>query len=248
MNERDERPIDTSSAGVFATTHWSVISLARRPGSADTREALEKLCRAYWPPLYTFVRRQGCSREDAQDLTQEFFARLLEKNYLGAVDQAKGRFRSFMLASLKHFLANEWDRARAEKRGGKCTFISLEAEDEEERRLLEPALNDTPERAFEQRWALAVLDGAFASLREEFKGAGKLAQFEALKTYLSSEASEGYDAAAACLEMTPGAVAVTVHRMRRRYRECVRSEVAHTVDSPAELEEEMQCLLSVLAR
>jgi RNA polymerase sigma-70 factor (ECF subfamily) len=247
MDDSTNPTAGTSIGGAFASTHWSVVLLAGQRDDTEVRAALEQLCRTYWPPLYTFVRRRGHSREDAQDLTQEFFARLLGMNYLQSVDRERGRFRSFLLASLKHFLANEWDRVRAQKRGGKCAFISLEAEDEEERRLLEPAHDDTPERAFEQRWALAVLDRALTSLRDEFKADGKLAHFGALKAYLSSDAREGYHDMAAKLGMLPGAVAVTVHRMRRRYRECVRAEVANTVGSPTELDEEMQYLLSVLA-
>src|ERR1043165_9253258 len=163
-------PPDTVPAGAanFAVTHWSVVLAAGRNDTVRARDALEKLCRAYWFPIYAFVRRQGHGPHDAQDLTQEFFARLLEKNYLGDVDRAKGRFRSFLLASLKHFLANEWDKAQAEKRGGGQTLIPINPRDAETQYGVEPAHELTAEKIFERRWALTLLDQVLDRLRAEY--------------------------------------------------------------------------------
>ena len=209
--------------------------------------ALEKLCRAYWYPLYCHVRRRGLSPFDAQDVTQEFFCRLIGCNSLKSVDRSRGSFRSFLLASVNHLLANEWDKAHTLKRGGGRQIISLDAAEAEGRFIQEPAAHDAPEKAFDRRWALTLLDRALASLRAEFAAAGKLVQFDRLKIYLSDVAGEGdYAALAGPLGMEPGGVAVAVHRLRLRYREIVRAEIAQTVATEAELKEEMRHLLSIL--
>src|SRR5688572_4714851 len=175
-----------ASAREFTTTHWSVVLAARDGVSPQAAQALEKLCRTYWYPLYAYVRRKGHSREDAQDLTQGFFAHVLQRDFLENVGPQKGRFRSFMLAALNHFISDQWDKARAEKRGGGQTFISLDDHNAEELYLAEPDSNLTAERMFEQRWALTLLAQALTRLREEFAAAGKTREFDHLKFFLSS--------------------------------------------------------------
>jgi RNA polymerase sigma-70 factor (ECF subfamily) len=232
----------------FTTTHWSVILTAGRSDSPQAEAALEKLCRTYWYPLYAYVRRQGFAADDAQDLTQEFFARLLEKNYLGSVERQKGKFRSFLLASLNHFLSNERDRARAAKRGGGKAPISLDELAAEDLFSQEPVSTLSPEKSFEKRWAITLLDQALARVREESESSGKGRLFDRLKVFLAGEAGpRDYAAVAPDLGMTPNAIAVTVHRMRNSYREMVRREIANTVSSPDEIEDEMRHLFSALA-
>jgi RNA polymerase sigma factor (sigma-70 family) len=230
---------------VFVTTHWSVVLTAGRTGSTDARAALEKLCRTYWHPIYAFVRRRGYSAEDAQDLTQEFFARLLEKNWLGDVDPVKGRFRSFLLASLKHFLANEWDRARAQKRGGGQVLIPIDVKTAETSCGFEPADNVTAEKIFERRWALTLLDQVLQRLRDEYVHDGKGKLFEQLKPTLTEESrSVAYAEIAERLGTTEGAVKVAVYRLRQRYRELLRAEIADTVAGPTEIEDEIHSLFA----
>ena len=232
----------------FTTTHWSVVLTARQGASPEADAALERLCRAYWYPLYAYVR-QGHSPHDAQDLTQEFFARLLEKNYLASVDREKGKFRSFLLASLNHFLANERDRANAAKRGGGRVLISLDETVAEDLYRLEPSSNLSPEKDFEKRWAVALLDQAFVKVRDEFVAAGKGQIFERLKMFLADATGCGdYAALTAELGMSANAIAVVVRRMRQRYRELVRAEIANTVASPDEIDDEMGHLFAVLAQ
>ena len=240
---------DASSAGGdwFATTHWSVVLAAGRTSGPEAQAALERLCRTYWYPLYAHVRRRGHSPPDAQDLTQEFFARLLAKGFLDRVAADKGKFRSFLLAAMNHFLANEWDRMKAEKRGGGKVLISLDERTAEQTYLLEPASDPAPELSFDKRWAATLLEQAFASLREEYVGAKKERIFECLKTFLAAEAGSGdYVIAGESLGMSTNAVAVAVHRLRERYRELVRAEIANTVASPDEIDEEMRYLFKVL--
>ena len=234
--------------GTFRTTHWSVV-LAARAG-ADTRAtaALETLCRTYWYPLYAFVRLQGYAAEDAQDLTQGFFARLLAKDYLAAVDPAKGRFRSFLLAAIKHFLADERDKATALKRGGGQPLISLDAQQAEERYRLEPTHDWTPDKLFERRWALSLLSAVFERLEQDYAAAGKGELFQVGQRFLSPESGEAdYPAAARQLDMNEGAVRMAVHRLRRRYAELFRAEVANTVADPGEIEDEMRHLRGILS-
>jgi len=227
----------------FRTTRWSAVRAAVDSAAPAAPEALEKLCRTYWFPLYAYVRRRGYDVHDAQDLTQEFFARFLEKKYLRRADQDRGKFRSFLLTSLKNFLANEWDRARAEKRGGNCAIVSLD--DTAEARYGGEASSDLPpDKIFERRWALALLEEALQRLAQESAASGKAKQFELLRPFLSGETSGArYDGPAAQLGLTTNAVSVAVHRLRTRYRELVREEVAHTILNPAEIDEEMRFLL-----
>ncbi len=236
------------SDGYFATTHWTVVVNARAADTTVAREALEKLCQTYWYPLYAFVRRQGRSPHDAQDFTQEFFARLLEKNYLAEVDQAKGRFRSFLLAAMKHFLANEWDRARAQKRGGGHRHVPIDTQFAETRYGLEPGHDQTPEKLFERRWALTLLDNVLTRLRDEHVAVGKAEQFDGLKVALTADRNSiPYTELGARLGLSEGAVKVAVHRLRQRYREALRAEISNTVASAADVEEEIRHLFAVLA-
>jgi RNA polymerase sigma-70 factor (ECF subfamily) len=231
----------------FATTHWSVVLTAQRNDSTRAHAALSHLCRAYWYPLYAFVRRQGYSAHDAQDLTQEFFTRLLAKNYLAVVARERGKFRSFLLGSLKHFLANEWNRAQAAKRGGGREIISLDETDAEGRYALEPADDSTAEKIFERRWATTLLDQVVARLRDEYVRAEKTELYETLKNCLTVESrTVPYAELAARLSTTEGAIKVAVHRLRARYREALRDEIAQTVSSAEEVEEELRHLFAGL--
>jgi RNA polymerase sigma-70 factor (ECF subfamily) len=219
---------------------------AGRNDTPHARNALEKLCRAYWFPIYAFVRRQGHGPHDAQDLTQEFFARVLEKNYFADADRAKGRFRSFLLASLKHFLANEWDKAKAQKRGGGQVMIPIDIKSAENSGGFEPA--DNAEKIFERRWALTLLEQVLRRLRAEYVRDGKENLFEQLKPTLTEVSrSVRYAEIAARLGTSEGAVKVAVHRLRQRYREVLRAEIADTVASPGEVEDEIRNLFAALA-
>ena len=239
----------SGSAQTFATTHWSVVLAARQGEPSEANAALEKLCRVYWYPLYAFLRREGRNPHDAQDLTQEFFARLLQGKFLANVGPQKGKFRSFLLAALKNFLCDEWDKVRAEKRGGGQRLISLDDHNAEELYLLEPDPGAPAEQIFEKRWALALLAQALARLRQEFADAGKIREFDHLKVFLSTLTSDrAYDAVAVELEVAVDTVAVKVHRLRQRYGELIREEIAHTVGSPAEIEDELQHLFNAIGR
>lgn len=231
----------------FATTHWSVVLTAQRSDSTHAHAALSSLCQTYWYPLYAFVRRQGYGAHDAQDLTQEFFARLLAKNYLAVVTREKGKFRSFLLAALKHFLANEWNRAQAAKRGGGREVISLNDTEAESRYRLEPADNTTAEKIFERRWATTLLDQVLNRLRGEYARAEKADLYEHLKGCLTVESqSAPYAELATRLNTSEGAIKVAVHRLRARYRELLRTEIAQTVSSEAEVEDELRYLFAAL--
>jgi RNA polymerase sigma factor (sigma-70 family) len=230
--------------GRFPSTSWSLVLAA---GSGDRRTALEELCTAYWPPVYAFIRHQGHDSESSKDLTQSFFTHLLEKQSLQAARPDRGRFRSFLLTSTKNFLANDRDRAHAQKRGGGLAPLPLEFEDAERRFSLEPADRLTPEKLFERRWALTTLEHALAALRRELEQAGKTDQFAHLKGLLTGGESEsGYREIAAALELTEGALKVTVHRLRRRFRELVRAEILQTLRDPADVDDELQYLLAVM--
>lgn len=231
----------------FHATRWSVVLAARGGSPSAARRALGELIQAYWYPLYAFVRRRGQSAAEAEDLTQEFFTRLLERHDLASVDPAKGRFRSFLLASLKHFLANEWDRRHALKRGGRRQALSLDTLDAETRYGLELADELTPEKLFERKWALTVLDQVLVRLKGEYAAAGKAALFDALKGFLTGLASEASQAQIAVnLGLTPNAVRVAVHRLRKRYRHLLREEISQTVATPADVDEEIRFLLGCL--
>jgi RNA polymerase sigma factor (sigma-70 family) len=234
---------------VFATTHWSVVLEASASDTTRAHTALGRLCQSYWYPLYAYVRRRGYNPEDAQDLTQEFFARLLEHNWLAQADQQRGRFRSFVLAALSHFLANEWDKAKAQKRGGRAQFIPLQLDTAETRYSSEPTDPVTPEQCYERRWAVTLLDAVLGRLQEEHVRSGKATVFEMLKPCLVGERSaQPYAALGSTLGITEGAVKVLVHRLRQRYRQLLREEIANTVATNAEIDDELRYLFAVLAR
>ena len=233
--------------GRFATTQWSLVLSAGDRTSPRFQQALAELCGAYWYPLYAFVRRQGASAVEAEDLTQEFFLALVDKEFLTATGPEKGRFRTFLLLCLKRFLANERDRQRAQKRGGGRKLISINRDEAESRYQAEPADAATPERIYERRWALALLDQVLTRLEDEYRQAGKSALFARLKIYLVAEApGESYAAMAANLGLSTGAVKVAVHRLRRRYGELLRAEVARTLEQPCDVNEEIQSLFAAL--
>jgi DNA-directed RNA polymerase specialized sigma24 family protein len=233
--------------GRFATTHWSVV-LAASASSSESATALEELCRTYWYPLYAYVRRCGHSAHDAQDSTQAFFVDLFQKNYLRAADRERGRFRSFLLTALRHFLAHEWEKARAAKRGGGQVLLPLDEATAESCYQGELANSESPEILFDRAWALRVFEQALKALRQEFADRGKLDQFEQLKSYLTEEPGPGaYANLGAELQLSPNAVAVTVHRLRQRYGELVREAVAHTVAQPSLVEEELRYLISLVS-
>jgi RNA polymerase sigma-70 factor (ECF subfamily) len=236
-----------AGTGAFRTTRWSVV-LRAKGGAPDSAEALETLCRAYWTPLFAYLRRDGHDFHAAQDLTQEFFARLLAGESLAAVHPGKGRFRSFLLAALRHFLANEWDRAHCLKRGGGCAIFSLDAAAEEQREALEPSDHASPTRLFERRWAETVLARVNARLRHEYEAAGQAARFDALKVYLLNDHDPvSYAATAARLGLTESAVKSAIYKLRQRYGDMFRAEIAQTVDDPAEVEAEIRHLLAALS-
>lgn len=247
MRQTDNQLGALPEATCFATTHWSAVLNARGPDTPEAIAALETLCRTYYYPLYAFVRRQGYDVHAAQDLTQEFFHRFVEKNYLASVAPEKGRFRSFLLASLKNFLNTARVRDSAIKRGGQQTFIPLDDATVEERFLFEPQLDRPAEAAFDRGWATTLMERALNGLREEFRRDGKSEQFERLKVFLAREPTEGeYAALAAAAKMTSGAIGVAVHRLRQLYGQRVRAEVANTVAHPTEIEEELRYLFSML--
>jgi len=224
-----------------------VVLTAGRRDTTRAHEALSRLCETYWYPLYAFVRRQGHSPHDAQDLTQGFFARLLEKGYLQAAAPEKGRFRTFLLVALKRFLANEWDRLRAQKRGGAHRHVPLDTELAERRYQVEPEAGVSADKVYERRWALTLLDRTMSRLRQEFVTADKLAEFEQLKVFLTAESGAiAYSDVATRMGMNEGALRVAVHRLRRRFREVFREEIAHTVSDPGEIEAEVHHLLTAL--
>lgn len=221
---------------------------AGRTDTTRAHDALANLCQAYWFPLYAYVRRRGHSPEDAQDLTQEFFARLLEKNWVGDADQGKGRFRSFLLSAMNHFLADEWDKARAQKRGGGKIFIPIDPRTAETQYGTEPADTLTADRIFERRWALTLLETVLNRLRSEFENEGKAEWFAALHPCLVGErTAQPYAELALRLGVGEGTVKSAVHRLRQRYRQLLREEIAQTLATPAEVDEELRYLFAVLS-
>lgn len=244
MAELDSRTPDAA----FTTTHWSLVLAAGKDGSQQSQQALEQLCRAYWYPLYSYARRQGRSAADAEDLTQEFFARLLAKDYLRLADRERGRFRTFLLTSLKHFLVSDWQRRQAERRGGGAEVLPFQADGAEERFAAEPAEVGTPELHFDRGWAATLIEQTLAALRAEYAEAGKADLFEQLKPFVGAGAAvpPPHEAVAAVLGQTPGAVRVSVSRLRDRYRALLRAAVSQTVASPADVDDELRHLIKVL--
>jgi DNA-directed RNA polymerase specialized sigma24 family protein len=234
--------------GVFATTHWSVVVSAGQSGSEAAFVALDRLCQAYWYPLFAYLRQRGYTEDQAKDLTQAFFAQLIRHNFLSAADPTRGRFRTFLLTALNHFLANEWNRGQTQKRGGGVEFILLDYVREQEDRSLDIGHDLTPERIYEKRWAEAVLAKVLERLRSEFDGAS-IKRFDELKQFLTEEkGASSYANAAQALGMTSQAVKSAVHRLRQRWQELVREEIAHTVHAATsrDVDDEIRYLLNVL--
>jgi len=234
---------------VFPVTQWTVVLAAGGTPSPESAAALERLCGSYWYPLYAFVRRSGYAPADAEDLTQEFFARLLEDNWIAHADRHKGRFRSFLLMAMKRFLAKEWDKAKTLKRGGQVRFVPLQLNTAETRYGREPADTRTPEQVFEKQWALTLLEFVLNRLREDYEHDGKGVLFHTLEPCLvGSRESQPYAALGAQLGISEGAARVAVCRLRERYRARLEEEVAQTVASAVEVDEELRHLLRVMAR
>jgi RNA polymerase sigma factor (sigma-70 family) len=239
---------DAVGSPAFATTHWSVVLAAATKETPESASALERLCRTYWYSLYAYVRRRGYGHEDAQDFTQGFLAQLLRRNSLSRVDRAKGRFRSFLLGGMNYFLADEVSRQQAKRRGSGQSLIFLDAQSAEDRYPSEPVESLDAEKLFERRWALTLLDHVLDRLEAEFHQAGKAKLFENLRESLIGDRSSSYQKVAAALGMREGAVKVAVYRMRQRYRELFRDEVAQTVADPAEIEDEIRQVFAAISR
>ncbi len=241
----DEKP---AARGRFMTTRWSLIVAAGGPSGERSTDALATLCEAYWYPAYAFIRRQGNDADAARDLTQEFFTRVLEKHYFRDADPARGRFRAFLLTSIRHFLSNERDRGQALKRGGRMLKLSLDVDTAEGAYQLEGRDDLTPEKLFDARWASVLLDRALARVRQEYIAAGKHQVFEHLHGFLTGDSDDvPYAESARTLGISEGAVKVAVHRMRERYRALLRAEIAETVAGPEEIEDELRALLAALS-
>lgn len=252
----NDTPNDTSngtnplgSDGSFQTTHWSMVLSAGRRGSEQSDRALEKLCRVYWQPLYAYVRRRVDDVHEAQDMTQAFFARMLEKQYLAGADPKRGRFRAFLITAFKHFLANQWEKAKAQKRGGGRTRIALDFENADQRYGREPDSGLTAEQWYERQWAVTLLELTMQRLAEEFAERDKSEQFQQLKGFaIGDHAGTTYADAAAHLGTTEAAAKMAAHRLRRRFRELLRDEIAQTVATPEEIDDEIRSLFVILSR
>lgn len=243
----EKTSVDTAAPPrpVFVTTQWTVVLSAQDSSSPQSNQALETLCRAYWFPLYAFVRRLGHGPHDAQDLTQDFFARVLEKGYLKAADRERGRFRTFLLVALKRFLANEWDRQHAQKRGGFTPIVSIDQQLAESRFTAEPAHQLQPDLLFDRQWALTLLERTMTRLQDEYTATGRARLFEFLRGCLAKDESAlPYAEIAGRLNLTEAAVKMAVQRLRARYRDILRTEIADTVASPVEVEEEIRHLFA----
>ncbi len=240
-------PMGPQGSPRFLTTRWSMVVAAGDSDDSGGPEALEDLCREYWFPLYAFERRRGTPPADAQDLVQSFFAEAIEKDYVKQANRERGRFRTFLIASFRHHASKEREKGRAQKRGGGRAPLPLDFADGESRVLLEPADDRTPERVFERRWALALLDRVMARLRAEEASAGRGDLFDGLRPYLAGEGGPPHAETAARLGMSEGAVKVAVHRLRRRYRDALREAIAETVADAAEVDDEIRHLLAALA-
>jgi len=248
MPDKSRQNLARSNQPRFATTHWSVISAAGKSSSPQQKQAHETLCQSYWFPLYAYLRRRGYDTHQAEDLTQAFFAHILEKKDLQTADPKHGKFRSFLLVRLKYFLSDERDRAQAKKRGGGKNVLSLSIQNAEGQYALEPAIQLSPEMLFEKSWALTVLERTMGRLEAEMAEKNKQKLFDCLKVYLTTDKDViSYQNMAAELEVTEGSVRVAVHRLRRRYRKLLRDEIAQTVGGEDQIDEEMECLFAALA-
>jgi len=248
LTAEPSNPSTTAPGDIFATTHWTVVLAAGRRSTPQSDRALEELCRAYWFPLYAYVRRRGHTKEDAEDLTQAFFARFLQKNYLEGLTAERGRFRAFLLASLKHFLANEWDRSQRQKRGGHVPHLSLDWQTADTQFQIADPAEPSPDRAFDREWAVALLARVIERLSAECEAEGRGRQFAELKVFLTAGKGALSDAdAAQALGLSAGAVRVAVHRLRKRYRQLLRDEIAQTLADPGQVDEEMQALFGAFS-
>jgi len=232
----------------FATTRWTLVLAVREKTSPDAAAALATLCETYWYPVYAFIRRTGKSGDDARDLTQAFFTRVLEKDYFGQARQERGRFRSFLLSSVRHFLANQFDADRAQKRGGQAPHLSLEFDDGERTYQIEPVDHDTPERLYERRWALASIEGALARVKAKYETSGKADLFARLRPFLTGDEPASYAELAKSVGVSEGSLRVAVHRMRQQFAAALREIVADTVASPDDVEAELRDLMQAVAR
>lgn len=244
----NDSPSSSAPDDVFATTHWTVVLTAGRRHTSQSDAALAQLCKTYWFPLYAYVRRRGYAKEDAEDLVQAFFARFLARNYLEGLSAERGRFRAFLLASLKHFLANEWDKSQRQKRGGGRTILSLDWQTADTQFQIAATGEPSPDKAFDREWALALLARVIERLQAECAADGKARLFEQLKVFLAAGRSEtAQSEIAKVLGMEEGAVRVAVHRLRKRYRVLLREEIAQTLSEPAMVDEEMRALFGAFA-
>ena len=238
----------TAPGDIFATTQWMVVLAAGQVHTPQSDQALEELCRSYWFPLYAYVRRRGHDKADAEDLTQAFFARLLEKNFLANLDSERGKFRAFLLAALKHFLANEWDKAQAQKRGGSAAHLSLDWQTADTKFQVAAQNEPSPDKAFDREWALALLAKVIERLQQECAADGKGKLFEQLKTFLMAGGGDSAQAEVAkSLGMEEGAVRVAIHRLRKRYRALLRDEIAHTLSDEAMVDAELRALFGAFS-
>jgi DNA-directed RNA polymerase specialized sigma24 family protein len=241
-------PAEGAPGDIFATTHWTVVLAAGQRSTPQADRAVEELCRTYWYPLYAYVRHHGHSKEDAEDLTQGFFTRFLERNYLEGLSSDKGRFRAFLLVALKHYLANEYDRAGRQKRGGGVTPLSLDWRDADTRYMIDPADHLSPDKLYDRAWAMTLLEQVITRLRNECAAEGKGQVFEQLKPFLMTcQSAIPYAEAAASLGLNEGAARVAVHRLRKRYRALLREEISQTLSDPADAEAEMRALFRAFA-
>jgi RNA polymerase sigma-70 factor (ECF subfamily) len=243
-------PIDMTTARTsgFETTSWTLVLAAAVSPTPDSRQALATLCQTYWHPVYAFIRRNGYDRNQSEDLTQGFFALLLEKNYLVEADRLRGKFRSFLLTAVKHFLANEWDREHAQKRGGTQAPVSIDLVEAEGWYVPAAVEEATPESLFERRWAVSLLERVLARLRAEFAAAGKADQFQSLSAFLDQDSEDTrYRELADSMHMSAGALRMAIHRMRRKYRRLLREEISETVCTPKDIDEEIRFLFSTLS-
>ncbi len=249
MSESDQSRAGTPRrADQLATTHWSIVIAAGHRSSPESGRALGTLCETYWYPAYVYIRRRGFSVDEADDLTQAFFACVLEKNYIRQADREKGKFRAFFLTALGHFLSKERDKAKAQKRGGGVRPLPLDFQTAQGRYSLEPAQGLTPDQAFERTWAMTVLENALKDLRTWYVERGKSDQFDRLKVYLEGKGSDNYSQAADELGLSEAAVKQEVHRLRKRCKDCIRKEIGHTVATPKEIDEEIRRLFLVFSR
>ncbi len=248
MTSKPNPSIPVATGDIFATTSWTVVLAAGQRHTPQSEAALEKLCRSYWFPIYAYIRRRGRSKEDAEDLTQTFLSRFVGKDGLLCVNARHGRFRAFLLASLKHFLANQWDRSQSRKRGGKVAILTLDWQNADTQFQVAAAAGQCPERVFDREWAISLLDKVIERLRDECADAGRASQFEELKVFLTAgKGALPHAAAAEALGIDEGTVRVAVHRLRKRYRKLLRDEIAQTLDDPAQVDEEMRALFGAFS-